>query len=164
MKNVIVCGTVGTGKATISKKLSKEFKLTYLNDWQLFHEMGITKKPSSKIFSKVMYEFLKDKEKVVLDADMSIMPKDYVKSGFDLNVYYIGFVGVDKNVLAQKLYEEDTKNMVLAKRKAKYLLKCGNKLSKECKKYNLPFFEIKENKDKTIKWILENIRKDLKGE
>ena len=46
-----------------------------------------------------MKEFLKDKEKVVLDLDMSILPKDYVKCGFDLKVYYVGFVSVDVDVL-----------------------------------------------------------------
>lgn len=164
MKNIIICGTVGTGKATISKKLSKEFKLTYLNDWQLFHEMGMSKVPSSKIFSKIMKEFLKDKEKVVLDLDMSILPKDYVKCGFDLKVYYVGFVSVDVNLLSQKLYEGDTPNKHLAKKKAKYLIKCGKKLFAQCQKYNLPFYEIKGDKDKAIKEILQTISNDLKGE
>ena len=164
MKNIIICGTVGTGKATISKKLSKELKLTYLNDWQLFHEMGMSKVPNSKIFSKIMVEFLRDKQKVVLDSDMSIMPKDYIKCGFDSKVYYLGFVSVDKHILAQKLFAGDTPNMSLAKRKAKYLLKCGKKLFKQCKKYNLPFFEIKEDKDKSIKEIIDIIKHDLEGE
>lgn len=164
MKNIIICGTVGTGKATISKKLSKEFKLTYLNDWQLFHEMGMGKVPSSKVFSKIMFEFLRDKEKIVLDLDMSIMPKDYRALNFDCMVYYIGFVSVDLKTLTQKLYEGDIQNMVMAKRKAKYLLKCGKKLCRECKKYNLPFIEIKEDKDKAIKQILNTIREEIKGE
>ena len=139
-----------------SKKLSKELKLTYLNDWQLFHEMGMSKVPNSKIFSKIMAEFLRDKQKVVLDADMSIMPKDYIKCGFDSKVYYLGFVSVDKNTLAQKLFAGDTPNMSLAKRKAKYLIKCGKTLFKQCKKYNLPFFEIKEDSSRLRRPVEEN--------
>ena len=163
MENIIVCGTVGTGKSNITKKLSKELKLTYINDWALFKELGMSKKPSSKLFSKIIATFLKDKQNIVLDLDMSIMPKDFVKNNINAKVYYIGFVDVLKKDLAQKLYENDVKNMVLATRTAKHLLKCGKVLCKECKKANLPFYTMCGNRDKKIKEMVEIIKNDIKN-
>lgn len=163
MENIIVCGTVGTGKSSITKKISKEFKMTYINDWALFKELGMSKKPSSKLFSKIIATFLKDKQNIVLDLDMSIMPKDFAKNNINAKVYYIGFVDVLKKELAQKLYEADVKNMVLATRTAKHLLKCGRTLCKECKKANLPFHTMCGNREKKIKEMVEIIKNDIKN-
>ena len=85
---IIVTGSVGTGKTSIAKTLSKKLKLQYVDVNKLIKENKLysnyNRKFKSyevdvKILNKFLVKFLKNKDNLVLDSHLShYLPAKYV--------------------------------------------------------------------------------------
>lgn len=87
MKAIIVSGSVGTGKTTLAKKISKKgYKYIDVNKLVEEHSLedGFDKSRDSKIIdtkkiNKVLVKLIKDNEKSVIDSHLSHhLPKKHV--------------------------------------------------------------------------------------
>lgn len=144
--NIIICGLQGTGKTTLSKQIVKELGYKYINDYNIC---------SSNFNKRQIMDFAKNNDNYVIDLCYSLNPVDYANLK-DIIVYYLGFVSIDENLLFQlmKSKGEDITLEQIKNNKAK----C-KEMQRQCKKYNIPFYDI--NKDRKI--ILDNIMCDIKN-
>ena len=89
MKTITVTGSVGTGKTTIAKKLSKELNYNYIDVNKLIKEnklsSGYDKKRKCKIIdtkklNRILIKLIKEsKENLIIDSHLShYLPKKYV--------------------------------------------------------------------------------------
>ncbi len=142
--NIVICGLQGTGKTTLSKMLVEKYGFSYINDYKIFK----SGKSKNKIIS-----FVNNNDNFVVDLCYSISPKDATKLKNSI-IYFFGFVTIDENVLFN-LMRQKGENITLkqiVKNKKK-----GKKFQTQCKKYNIPFVDI--NQDRQV--ILNNILKEI---
>ena len=88
MKIIIVSGSVGTGKTTLSKKLSKVLDYKYLNVSKLIKDKKLSDgyDPENKCeivdvkkLNKVLIEIIKKSKNLIIDSHLShYLPKKYV--------------------------------------------------------------------------------------
>jgi len=88
MKVIIVSGSVGTGKTTLSRKLSKVLGYEYLNVSKLIKEYELSEGYDSenkcdivdvKKLNKVLIEIIKKSKNLIIDSHLShYLPKKYV--------------------------------------------------------------------------------------
>lgn len=164
MKNIIICGLVGTGKTTIAKKIENELSYNYIDLYNIIKVDFSDKEKASKEYASKIDDYLLSlkSDKYVIDCDYLILPEDFnnYKSKNKYEIIYLGFNDIDFDVLYNKF-----KNDYIKKNKRfddnklvselKYIKEISKKVFNDCKKYNYKFFDI--NKDKSI--LVEEIYK-----
>lgn len=144
--NIIICGLQGTGKTTLSKRIVNDLGYKYINDYTLC---------SDSFYKQKIIDFAKNNDNFVIDLCYSLDPVDCATLK-NIIVYYLGFVSIDENLLFQ-LMKSKGENITLEQIKINKI-KC-KQMQKQCKVYNIPFYDI--NKDRQI--ILNEIFNDLKN-
>lgn len=147
--NIVICGLQGTGKTTLSKMLVEKYNFNYINDYRIFE----TGKCKNKII-----EFVNNNDNYVVDLCYSLSPKDTLKLKNAI-VYFLGFFTIDENVLftlMQQKGENITLKQIIKNKKR------GQKFQLECKKYNIPFYDINQDRKVILDKILFEIDKKLK--
>jgi len=164
MKNIILCGLIGTGKTTIAKQYSEKFGYEYIDLYDVLN-LDINdddKEYASKFLKDEIDNYLikKTTDKCIIDCNYLILPQDFVNynSNKYYEIIYLGFNDIDVNMLFEKFsndYEKKNINYdtVELKKKLFYFNEISKKVYNDCKKYNYKYFDI--NKDK--KSVLEEI-------
>ena len=155
MKTIIVTGSVGTGKTTLSKKLSKILKYKYLDVNKIIKENKELREEydrknkcyiiNTKKLNKLLIEIIKETKDIIIDSHLShFLPKRYV------NLCIITTCNIEK--LAKRL------------KKRKYSkTKIADNLEAEI--FKIIIFEAKKKKhnilivDTTKRYNLKNISK-----
>ena len=157
MKNIILCGLIGTGKTTIAKQYSEKFGYEYIDLYDVINSdySDNDKINASNVLKNEIdnYLFKRSKDKVIIDCNYLILPDDYANYQFNDNyeIIYLGFNDIDINVLFEKFSKDyEKKNIDFDSEELKsqllYLNKISKKVYEDCKKYNYKYFDI--NKDK----------------
>lgn len=164
MKNIIICGLVGTGKTTISKKIEKELGYKYIDLYEIVKNNVEDKEQASSECASLIDNYLLslNNDKYVIDCDYLILPKEFNEyiSKDKYEIIYLGFKDVDFNVLYNKFKNDYIKRNKefddnKLKKQLKYMNDISTKVFNDCQKYNYKFFDI--NKDKSI--LIEKIYK-----
>ena len=158
MKVIVICGSVGSGKTEISKRVSKNFensKVFHLNDFTKNYSIGFDEKLNTYDFDldKCLSEFekkhLRKKEN---DYDVLI-----IESHFS---HFLNPKFVDLYIILNRDLK-DLKKEYLKREYSKEKIK----QNLECESFNIVFIEAKELKisDKKIKLIRnKNLEKTIK--
>jgi len=144
--NILICGLQGTGKTTLSKRISKDFNFKYINDYSIFD----LKNENSK---SAIVDFVCGNDNYVIDLCYSLTPSECSK--LNCITYFLGFSSIEPKVL-YKLMKEKGENVTLSQienNKAQ-----SQRFQEECKTLNIPFYDI--NKDRNI--ILDSITNEIK--
>ena len=166
MKNIIVCGLIGTGKTTICQKISKKLNMKYIDLYSIVDSKEISqdKFQMSKMLKVKIDNYLETLDNCVIDCDYLILPKDFneYRVNKNFNIIYLGFNDVNINLLLNKfIMDYESKNIKYDKEKLfeklKYYKSVSNKVYKDCKKYNYKFFDINRNKQEVIDEVLNYI-------
>lgn len=155
---LIICGLPGTGKTTLCKRIASEFDYTYMSDWQIWVNSGVSnitanRKLVSKNYAYLIRNYLTgSKGDIVVDCDYSISPDDYVRllGGGDTKIIYLGFCSVE----ADKLYElfrksssNVSKTDSILKKEIKYYISISKDYEKSCREHNLGFVDICKDRE-----------------
>ncbi len=142
--NIIICGLKGTGKTTLSKILAKKYNLCYINDY----EIGVENEEK-------IVNFINNHDNYVYDLCYSLSPRSClnVKNAV---IYFLGFVSIDEKILYNLM---KNKGKMINFEQIKQLRSKSLLFCQECKKYNLPFYDVNKDRQKIINEILEEIDK-----
>lgn len=155
---LIICGLPGTGKTTLCKRIASEFGYTYMSDWQIWVNSGVSnitenRKLVSKNYSYLIRNYLTSISRdVVVDCDYSISPDDYVRllGGGDTKIIYLGFCSVKAEVLYE-LFRKSSSNTPKSdsdlKKEIKYYIAISKDYEKSCEKHNLDFIDICKDRE-----------------
>ena len=168
MKNIIICGLIGTGKTTLAKKISKElgYEYVYLNNL-LNTTVDINNKiNASQNLRNEIDNLLKTCDSCVIDCEYLILPEQYVlyKNKESYEIIYLGFNNVDVNVLFDKfVLDYKVKNIKYDDEQLmsslKYFKEISKKVCDDCNKYNFKFFDVCKDKNLVIQEAYEYIMK-----
>ena len=162
MKNIIICGLIGTGKTTLAKKVSQNLNYNYidLNKKVNTDTFESDKEFLSKKLRQQIDNYIYKLKNSVIDCEYLILPNDYSNylSKDICDIIYLGFYDVDINILYDKFVQDykskgkkyDETDLL---NQLKYFKKISEKIYNDCKKYGYKFFDI--SKDKSI--VLEEI-------
>ena len=166
MKNIIICGLIGTGKTTLTKKISQNLNYEYidLNKKMNTHKYGNNKELFSKELGQKIDKYIYKIENSVIDCEYLILPEDYSNylSKNKCDIIYLGFYDVDINVLYDKFVQDykskeksyDKKTLL---NHLKYFKDISRKVYNDCKKYNYKFFDISKDKAEVLKEVYSYI-------
>ena len=155
-KHIIICGLPGTGKTTLCKSLAQELGMGYINDYEIFENLGVKllcadRKKLSRKHSKQLASFLNEvQHDFVVDLDYTILPREARNNNVN-NIYYLGFCDINKGELFEAFRQKDkqTSDKDLL-RKIIYYLKVSSYCKKECQKYGYGFTGITKDREKNI--------------
>lgn len=168
--NIIICGLIGTGKTTLSKKISNDLHYKYIFLDELLNKSinSNDKLTASAKLNNDIENYLRDINNCVIDCEYLIMPSQYFNSRYKDNclIIYLGFSSVDINVLVEKFKTDYEKRKIEFKEeelvnRLKYYKEISNYVCNECQKYNYKFFDIAKEKsivlDDVYIYVLEFI-------
>ena len=96
MKNIIICGLIGTGKTTLAKKISQNLNYEYidLNKKMSIYKHGNDKELLSKELRKEIDKYIYKIENSVIDCEYLILPEDYSNylSKNKCDIIYFGYI------------------------------------------------------------------------
>lgn len=156
MKNIIICGLIGTGKTTLAKIISKELGYKYVD---LNNKIYASQNLRDEIDN-----LLKTLDKCAIDCEYLILPEQYIlyKNREECTIVYLGFNNVDINVLYDKFVQDyKNKNIKYDEKKLmgtlKYFKDISKKVCDDCNKYGFKFFDICKDKNLVIQEAYEYI-------
>ena len=166
MKNLIICGLVGTGKTTIAKNICEELNYEYVDLYEKIDENIDTKdkEKASKLLAKDINKYLINAidKKCIIDCDYLILPNEFYccDAKDNYNIIYLGFNSVDIELLFKKFSEDYKKKNITydskeLRKQIEYFKYISNKVYLDCQKYNYKYFEL--NKEKSL--VIEEIKK-----
>lgn len=144
--NILICGLQGTGKTTLSKMIAEKFGFNYINDYSIFNMRNMHTKSE-------IVNFINSNDNYVIDLCYTLTPSDCSK--LNCITLFLGFSSIEPEIL-YKLMREKGENITLSQiedNKTK-----SQQFQKDCKKFNIPFYDI--NQDRNI--ILNSIINDIK--
>ena len=188
MKNILLFGVARSGKSTLAKKILKEYPNYKIMDLDSLLDTFSKTLPEANVgylYDKVkenriakftgcllneqVSRYGRDSIYYIIEGD-SILPED-IKENFDLENTIVIFLGHNKLTPEEILnncrkYDSNTewtsrwKDNKLIKH-AKWQLKIGKKIEKQCQKYNYMFVDTSKNRNKILKQTYAQIEKEL---
>lgn len=157
---ILICGLPGTGKTSISQKISDRFDCRLISDWDIFAKYNIEidkfedKNILSGNYSKLILDYVNNlQENIVVDLEYSISPRDFLQYNKheDVSIIYLGFDSVGANQLFE-LFRKSEANVKYSDEELKSQIEFFKKMSiefkKQCDNYGFKFFDI--NTDRNI--------------
>ena len=189
MKNILIGGTVRSGKSTLAKIIRNEFEYSSVESdiivsafEVVFPEIGITHKKPKQTREKykpflfeILNGFCKDlkyNENVTIFQGSQFLPKDiYEYSKKDMFiVIFLGMCDETPIELMTNIRDMDTKFDWTTKRTDEQLLNdCKNiinesfELKNQCKKFGFHYFDTFKNREETLNQIVKLIEKENKN-
>ncbi len=176
--HVIVAGAARAGKTTLSLMLNKYGYTHYKMDsikrgiceaYDIKYENW---EDVSPIICTIINRIIEDnktdtnylKEKYLFDTPF-LCPKDIEKINTkDTKVIFMGYAHIDANEMVKLIRENDLDNYWTNKKTDEELLKetienieFSKYLEVECKKYNLNYYDLSNNRENVLKQILSDI-------
>lgn len=168
MKNLIICGLVGTGKTTIAKKICEELNYEYIDLYDKINGKIDTKdkENASKLLAKDINKYLMNvsENKCIIDCDYLILPNEFYNcdAKVNYNIIYLGFNNVDVELLFNKFSDDYKKKNITydsekLRNQIEYFKYISNKVYLDCKKYNYKYFDLDKEKSLVIDEIMNFI-------
>lgn len=184
MKNIIIGGTVRSGKTTLANLIVQNFKYskcesdTIVNAFdKVFPELGITHRNAElarKMYEPFLFEvlngFCKDLKyanNVTVFPGSQFLPENLSRYE-KLDRYIVVFLGINANKpedLLKTIREHDTENDWTHKTTDQWMLGvCKNiieeseKLKADCEKYGFYYFNTYENRDSVLNQVCDLVR------
>ena len=168
MKNIIICGLIGTGKTTLSKRIAQEKGYQYvdLNSLLKNRIYNSNKELASKILFNEIKTLITPLKNCVIDCEYLILPEQYNMHNYknNCNIVYLGFHNADINVLFNKFSADyKKKNIDFDEQKLMeqliYFKKISDRVFDDCNKYNLKYFDISREKSEVLEEVYNYIFK-----
>ncbi len=167
MKIILISGERGTGKTTISKKVSKELGYAYYSDFEILNGLKTNHNSQNgddgdNVLINAYKSFFNKhiKENMVIDAETTILPNRIRKlqKEFDIDAVFLGFDGISEGDLIEQL-KVKKQNMTLGeiKNQAWGLLDLGKKIKLMCEEENFKFYSINKNRNSVIEILTNNL-------
>ena len=169
----IINGLPGTGKTTLSKQISKEFNIEYINDWEILKSHNIENKIGNqsvlfcKQYQNIILQYIKEHKNkdIVLDLEYSLHPSTFIDEKLDnfSKMICLGFASLNEETLLS-LFSNSSANKNI---KEKDLINKINLYKKEslemqnaCDGTNVHFVDICESRDKILSEILNLLKEE----
>ncbi len=160
--NYVILGLPGTGKTTICKNIAENSILSYVNDYQILKENGITFDNNvdilNKDYSSYILSFLKDKDNMIVDLQYTLKPSQIKQ--INAIAYYLGFSNIEPETLIRLLNKKDN---IFTLDTAQIFVEKSREMRSLCEKNNIAYFEIGKDRDGIINKIICNIMKIKKS-
>ena len=147
--NILICGLQGTGKTTLSKRISKDFNFKYINDYSIFN----LKNENSK---RAIVDFICGNDNYVIDLCYSLTPSECSK--LNCITYFLGFSSIEPKVL-YKLMKEKGENITLNQIENNRAQ--SQQFQEECKKFNISFYDINKDRNMLLDCIVNEVKLKL---
>jgi len=162
---LLISGLPGTGKTNLANTICEEYKFDIVSDWDIFQKFNIdikpfeNKKTISENYSKLLLDYINNKNNIVVDLEYSIIPKDFIKyNNFqNVQIIYLGFVSIDEKTLFKLFRNSDSNNKYTDNElmlRIKFYKEMSALFKEQCDKYGLKFFDINKDREEIQKEIL----------
>lgn len=149
--NILICGLQGTGKTTLSKRIAKDLNFKYINDYTIFNLYSENSKSA-------IVDFICNNDNYVIDLCYSLTPNDCSK--LNCITYFLGFSSIEPKIL-YKLMKEKGENITLSQIENNRVQ--SQQFQEECKKFNLPFYDINKDRNMILDCIINDVKLKLNG-